>query len=330
VQRNRQIQEMVVLPTSGKHTDQGTLILTENGLQKPVLGRYEVLKEIGQGAMGKVYLGKDPRIGRTVAIKTLALAQEFDEDELEGIKQRFLREAETAGRLNHQNIVTIYDVGEEQELAYIAMDYLKGQDLSAFRKPGNLLPIDAVIEIAIQVADALAYAHEHDVVHRDIKPANIVYDKTTGVVKVTDFGVARITTSDKTKTGSLLGSPAYMSPEQAKGNKVDGSSDLFSLGTMLYELTTGRLPFKAENMAGVMHKVCNEQQPDAISVRADIPECLDRIIDRAMQKNKADRYASGAEMASALRKCRSRNRITPAASQTEPPQSGEAGKTATG
>jgi serine/threonine-protein kinase len=307
VQKNREVQEMVVLPKSGKHTAQGTLILTEGGLQKPVLGRYEIEKEIGRGAMGMVYLGKDPRIGRTVAIKTMALAQEFDTDELEEVKQRFLREAKTAGLLSHQNIVTIYDVGEEQELAYIAMDYLKGHDLSRHRQLDNLLPLDTIMDIAIQVATALDFAHKHDVVHRDIKPANIIYDESTGIAKVTDFGVACLTSSSKTKTGTMLGSPAFMSPEQACGSKVDGGSDLFSLGTTLYQLTTGKLPFVSDTVAGVTHQICNEKQVDAKQINRNIPACLNRIINKAMEKNKEDRYKSGAQMAKVLRQCRSKN-----------------------
>ena len=304
MQKNREIQDMVVLPTNGKSTDQGTLILTENGVQKPVLGRYEIEKEIGRGAMGLVYLGKDPKIGRTVAIKTMALAQEFDPDELEDIKQRFLREAETAGRLNHQNIVTIFDVGEEQELAYIAMDYLKGHDLARHKTPDNLLPVDVVLDIGIQVASALDFAHKHDVVHRDIKPANIIYDESTGSVKVTDFGIACLTSSSKTKTGTMLGSPSYMSPEQVGGNKVDGGSDLYSLGTTLYQLTTGQLPFVADTFAALTHKICNEKQVDVTKIRSDLPACLNRIINKTMRKQREDRYKNGAQMAKALRMCR--------------------------
>jgi serine/threonine-protein kinase len=304
--KNREVQDMVVLPSTGKHTTQGTLILTDDGVQNPVLGRYEVIKEIGRGAMGMVYLGKDPRIGRTVAIKTMALAQEFEADELDTIKSRFLREAETAGRLSHQNIVTIYDVGEEQELAYIAMDYLKGHDLSQHKNADTLLPLDTVMDIAIQVATALDYAHQHEVVHRDIKPANIIYDESTGIAKVTDFGVACLTSSSKTKTGTMLGSPAYMSPEQASGQKVDGCSDLFSLGATLYQLSTGQLPFISDTVAGVTHKICNEKQPDARKIRPEIPACLNRVINKALQKNKEDRYKSGAQMAKALRQCRNK------------------------
>jgi serine/threonine-protein kinase len=302
--KNRQIQDMVVLPKNGKTTDQGTLILTDNGVQKPVLGRYQIEKEIGRGAMGLVYLGKDPKIGRTVAIKTMALAQEFDTEELEDIKQRFLREAETAGRLNHQNIVTIFDVGEEQELAYIAMDYLKGHDLSRHKHPDTLLPVDVVMDIGIHVATALDFAHNHDVVHRDIKPANIVYDESTGIVKVTDFGIACLTNSSKTKTGTMLGSPSYMSPEQVSGSKVDGGSDLYSLGTTLYQLTTGQLPFAADTFAGLTHKICNEKQVDVTKIRSEIPACLSRIINKAMRKQREDRYKNGAQMAKALRLCR--------------------------
>jgi serine/threonine-protein kinase len=304
MQKNREIQDMVVLPKSGETTPQGTLILTDNGVQKPMLGRYQVEKEIGRGAMGMVYLGKDPKIGRTVAIKTMALAQEFDPEDLADIKQRFLREAETAGRLNHQNIVTIYDVGEEQELAYIAMDYLKGHDLSRHRQHDTLLPVTTVLDIGIQVATALDFAHKHDVVHRDIKPANIVYDESTGIVKVTDFGVACLTNSSKTKTGTMLGSPSYMSPEQVDGQKVDGGSDLFSLGTTLYQLSTGRLPFVSDTLAGLTHQICNEKQVDVTKIRADLPACLSRIINKAMRKQRQDRYKSGAQMAKALRLCR--------------------------
>jgi serine/threonine-protein kinase len=302
--KNRQIQDMVVLPKNGKTTDQGTLILTDNGVQKPVLGRYQIEKEIGRGAMGLVYLGRDPRIGRTVAIKTMALAQEFDTEELEDIKQRFLREAETAGRLNHQNIVTIFDVGEEQELAYIAMDYLKGHDLSRHKQADTLLPIDVVMDIGIQVATALDFAHKHDVVHRDIKPANIVYDDSTGIVKVTDFGIACLTNSSKTKTGTMLGSPSYMSPEQVSGSKVDGGSDLYSLGTTLYQLATGQLPFVSDSFAGLTHKICNEKPVDVTKIRSEIPPCLSRIINKAMRKQREDRYKNGAQMAKALRMCR--------------------------
>ncbi|MDJ0833372.1 MAG: serine/threonine-protein kinase [Gammaproteobacteria bacterium] len=302
IKKNRQLQDMVVLKNGGA-TMHGALILTDDGVQKPMLGRYEIEKEIGRGAMGMVYLGRDPKIGRTVAIKTMALSEEFEADELEHVKSRFMREAETAGRLNHQNIVTIYDVGEEQELNYIAMDYLKGQDLSNFRKKDKLLPLNVVVEIGIQVADALDFAHKNDVVHRDIKPANIIYDEAEGSIKVTDFGVAFLTNSSKTKTGTMLGTPYYMSPEQASGDRVDGRADIFSLGITLYELSTGRLPFMSESLSGQVFKICNEKQIDANKVRPQVPACLSRVINKALNKKLDDRYVSGAQMAKSLRQC---------------------------
>jgi serine/threonine protein kinase len=200
--------------------------------------------------------------------------------------------------------VTIFDVGEEQDLAYIAMDYLKGKDLSHHKQADSLLPVSVVLDIGIQVATALEFAHKHDVVHRDIKPANIIYDKSTGNVKVTDFGIACVTGSSKTKTGTMLGSPSYMSPEQIGGNKVDGGADLYSLGTTLYQLTTGQLPFVADTFAELAHKICNEKQVDAIKIRSDLPACLNRIINKAMRKQREDRYKTGAQMAKALRMCR--------------------------
>ncbi len=302
IKKNSQLQDMVVLKNKGG--THGALILTDDGVQKPMLGRYEIEKEIGRGAMGMVYLGRDPKIGRTVAIKTMALSEEFEADELEHVKSRFMREAETAGRLNHQNIVTIYDVGEEQELNYIAMDYLKGQDLSNFRKKGKLLPLDVVVDIGIQVAEALDFAHKNDVVHRDIKPANIIFDKAEGSIKVTDFGVAFLTNSSKTKTGTMLGTPYYMSPEQASGDRVDGRADIFSLGITLYELSTGRLPFMSESLSGQVFKICNEKQVDANKVRPEVPACLSRVINKALNKKLDDRYISGAQMAKSLRQCR--------------------------
>ena len=184
------------------------------------------------------------------------------------------------------------------------MDYLKGHDLSRHKQADALLPIDVVMDIGIQVATALDFAHKHDVVHRDIKPANIVYDESTGIVKVTDFGIACLTNSSKTKTGTMLGSPSYMSPEQVSGSRVDGGSDLYSLGTTLYQLTTGQLPFASDTFAGLTHKICNEKPVDVTKIRSEIPPCLGRIINKAMRKQREDRYKNGAQMAKALRMCR--------------------------
>src|SRR6185369_13333923 len=206
--RAKQLSETVMLGGAAATGRTNVSILGEGGaLEKPMLGRYQVEKELGKGAMGVVYLGKDPKIGRVVAIKTMALSQEFDADELQDVKDRFFREAETAGRLNHPNIVTIFDAGEEHDLAFIAMEFLKGKDLAPFIKPDNLLPLPKVLSIIARVAEALAYAHSNNVVHRDIKPANIMYELESDTVKVTDFGIARITDSSKTKTGMVLGTP---------------------------------------------------------------------------------------------------------------------------
>jgi len=298
--RSQAMEETVMLGGAGGHAG-GTLMLDGGGVEKPMLGRYEIEKELGKGAMGVVYLGKDPKIGRVVAIKTMALAQEFEEDELEEVKERFFREAETAGRLSHPYIVTIYDAGEEHDLAFIAMEFLKGHDLARYCKPDNLLDMQRVVSIVHRAAEGLDYAHQQNVVHRDIKPANIMYEPESDSVKITDFGIARITDSSKTKTGMVLGTPSYMSPEQLAGKKVDGRSDLFSLGVMLFQMLSGSLPFKAESMASLMFKITNDAAPDVRTMRAEIPEGLSRIIDRALVKNVDERYQTGAEMATDLK-----------------------------
>ncbi len=301
--RAKQMSETVILGSGSGRTNASALVLEGGTVEKPMLGRYQVEKELGKGAMGVVYLGKDPKIGRIVAIKTMALSQEFDADELEEVKQRFFREAETAGRLNHPNIVTIYDAGEEHDLAYIAMEFLKGRDLVPQTKPGNLLPLPKTLSVVARVAEALTYAHRQNVVHRDIKPANIMYDAQADSVKVTDFGIARITDSSKTKTGMVLGSPSYMSPEQLAGKKIDGQSDLFSLGVTLYQLACGSLPFQGESMTQLMFKIANDPPADILGLNPTLPECLVAIIDRALAKDVAARFNSGEDMAHALRQC---------------------------
>jgi len=302
--RSKNLEETVLLGgAGGGGTAQGTLLLDGGGVSKPMLGRYEVEKELGKGAMGVVYLGRDPKINRVVAIKTMALSQEFEADEVDEVKERFFREAETAGRLNHPNIVTIFDAGEEHDLAYIAMEFLKGEDLASHTKPDNLLDPKTVLDIVIKSADALDYAHAENVVHRDIKPANIMYEPDTHKVKLTDFGIARITDSSKTKTGMVLGTPSYMSPEQLSGKKVDGRSDLFSLGVMLYQLLTGQLPFTGDSMATLMFKIANEPHQSLPEMRPDLPPALGSIIDKALQKSANERYSRGAQMVQDLRSC---------------------------
>ena len=281
-----------------------TMIISGGGAQNPQLGRYEVESMLGQGAMGTVYLAKDPAIGRQVAIKTIALNAEFEASEIEEAKMRFYREAEAAGRLNHPNIVTVYDVGEEEDLAYIAMDYLPGVNLSVYTKPDHLLPVDTVLSIAEQVADALDYGHQHKVIHRDIKPGNIIYEPKTGRVSVTDFGIASLTDSSKTRTGTILGTPSYMSPEQIAGKRVDGRSDMFSLAVMVYQLLCGRLPFEGDSLAALMFKITNEKHQSIRRVRSELPMCISTILNKSLQKEADKRYASTGHMAKELRKCR--------------------------
>ncbi|PKO83502.1 MAG: serine/threonine protein kinase [Betaproteobacteria bacterium HGW-Betaproteobacteria-11] len=301
--RAKQLSETVILGGGGGGRSNASLIDTAGNIEKPMLGRYEIEKELGKGAMGVVYMGRDPKINRVVAIKTMALAQEFDEDELADVKQRFFREAETAGRLNHPNIVTMFDAGEEHDLAYIAMEFLKGKDLVPYTKPDQLMPLPRALSIVARVADALSYAHENHVVHRDIKPANIMYEPESDQVKVTDFGIARITDSSKTKTGMVLGTPSYMSPEQLAGKKIDGRSDLFSLGVTLYQLASGKLPFEGESMAQLMFKIANEPHPDIRGINPALPDCLVAIIDKALVKDADLRYQTGAEFARDIRTC---------------------------
>ncbi|KAF0166925.1 MAG: serine/threonine protein kinase bacterial [Rhodocyclaceae bacterium] len=307
VNRAKQLSETVILGGGSGGRSNASLIDTAGNVEKPMLGRYEIEKELGKGAMGVVYLGRDPKINRIVAIKTMALSQEFEADELVEVKERFFREAETAGRLNHANIVTMFDAGEEHDLAYIAMEFLKGKDLVPYSKPGNLMPLPRVMSIAARVADALSYAHENNVVHRDIKPANIMYEPESDQVKVTDFGIARITDSSKTKTGMVLGTPSYMSPEQLAGKKIDGRSDLFSLGVMLYQMACGKLPFEGDSMAQLMFRIANEPHPDIRSINPDLPDCLLAIIDKALTKDPDARYQTGAEFARDIRTCMTMN-----------------------
>jgi serine/threonine-protein kinase len=301
--QSRAMAETIILGSSSGRSNDSTMKLDQANVAKPMLGRYEIEKELGKGAMGVVYLGKDPKISRVVAIKTMALAQEFEADELEDVKARFFREAETAGRLNHPNIVTMYDAGEEHDLAYIAMEFLKGKDLTGYTKQPNLLPLSKVLSIIARVADALSYAHSLNVVHRDIKPANIMYDPETDAVKVTDFGIARITDSSKTKTGMVLGTPSYMSPEQLSGIKIEGHSDLFSLGVSLYQLACGKLPFEGDSMAQLMFRIANEPHTDILKINPDVPPCVVAIINKALAKKVEDRYKSGSVMAEAIRQC---------------------------
>lgn len=266
------------------------------------LGRYEVVSELGQGAMGVVYKARDPLIDREVAIKTINLSLALDErEEYEG---RFYQEAKAAGRLNHPNIVTIYDVGREGDIAYIAMEYLHGRELRDILNETRILPVGQSLDIAAQVALGLSYAHEHDIVHRDIKPSNVMVVRD-GHVKITDFGIARMASSAvRTQTGMVLGSPKYMSPEQVLGKLTDQRSDLFSLGVMLYEMLTGQVPFIGENVNAIMYQTLNAVPPPPSHANPAVPEMLNFIVAKALAKDLDARYQDARELANDLRACR--------------------------
>lgn len=266
------------------------------------LGRYEVLGELGHGAMGIVYKARDPLIDRVVAIKTINLGLALDEkDEYEG---RFYQEAKAAGRLSHPNIVTIYDVGKSGDVAYIAMEFLEGRELRDIMNDGGLLPVDQVLDIVAQVAQGLAYAHEHGIVHRDVKPSNIMVIRD-GHVKITDFGIARMASSAvRTQTGMVLGSPKYMSPEQVMGKNIDQRSDIFSLGVMLYEMLTGQSPFTGENVNAIMYQTLNAVPAPPGTLNPAVPEMLNFIVAKALAKGLDDRYQNAKDFAGDLRACR--------------------------
>ena len=275
---------------------------TQTGVPRQ-LGRYVIERRVGRGAMGAVYLAKDPRINRAVALKVIPIEKEFEDEELKEARLRFYREAESAGRLTHPNIITVFDAGEDKGVAYIAMEYLPGIALKAYTDPRRLLAPKRALELCASTAEALDYAHNQGVIHRDIKPANLLYNPKDGSLKISDFGVARLTDNNKTKTGIVLGTPMYMSPEQLGAEDLTGLSDLFSLGVTLYELLMGEVPFKATNIAALMTKITTEEVSPVASRRAGIAPSVDAILAKALAKHPKDRFSCGAEMAIALRNC---------------------------
>jgi tRNA A-37 threonylcarbamoyl transferase component Bud32 len=277
-----------------------TVVVQEVSQSKPRLGRYEILEELGRGAMGIVYKGRDPKLDRLTAIKTIRFTDDFDEDQAAKIREQFYREAEVVAKLSHPNIVTIYDVGEDLDLSYLAMEYLEGESLESFARKEQLLPIRKTIDVTAQVCDALAYAHGHGIVHRDIKPANIMILKN-GLVKVTDFGIARATASSKTRTGVIKGTPYYMSPEQISGMKVDGRSDIFSLGIVFYQLLTGELPFGGENLAAIMYQITTVEPEPPTKYNPKIYKAAVAILNRALDKSLESRYPTAKQMGDHLR-----------------------------
>lgn len=267
------------------------------------LGRYEIVDEIGKGAMGVVYLARDPLIGRLVALKTFRIGYSVKDAELEQFRARFIREAQSAGILSHPNIVTIHDVVEQSDdgLAFIAMEYVRGTNLKALLQGDQSLTLPFIVEVVAQVADALDYAHSHRVVHRDVKPANILITADNRV-KITDFGIARLDTSNLTQEGQLLGTPNYMAPEQIQGRDVDHRADLFALGVVLYEMLTRHKPFQGENLTVVSHRIVYDHFTPPKDYVKNLPPGLEGILARALEKDPNRRYQKAKEMVGDLRR----------------------------
>lgn len=268
-------------------------IPVSNNLTK--LGRYEISGTLGKGAMGHVYKGVDPAINRPVALKTIRLDFITDPEEMEELKERLYREAQAAGKLSHPNIVTIYDVGSDGDLQYIAMEYLEGQTLEDMIKKKTKFNYKIVAQIMIQICSALQYAHERNIVHRDIKPANIMITKDYAV-KVMDFGIARIDSNSMTKTGIAMGTPNYISPEQLQGQPVDAKADIFSLGVVLYELLIGKRPFKGENITSLIYSILNHEPQKPSNIKPQIPLLFDHIVDKTLRKDPQERYQNANEV----------------------------------
>jgi len=287
------------IPLSGLAKKEDKILVVEDLEIKPTVGRYEIIREIGQGAMGIVYEANDPKIQRRVAIKTIRFSDEFEEDRVKEIKTRFLHEAEIAGKLSHPAIVSIFDVGEDYDLTYLAMEYLEGVDLRKYCGPGSLLPLRKILYIISEVALALDYSHKQGVIHRDVKPGNIMLLKN-GKVKVTDFGIAKAVSATQTKSGVILGTPNYMSPEQINGQDIDGRSDLFSLGAVMFEMLTGQVPFHGKNITNLLYEITQVKHPSVREINSKIPKVCEQVLDKALEKDPKDRFEDGAEFAKYL------------------------------
>jgi len=271
------------------------------------LGRYEIAALVGEGGMGRVYRALDPMIGRTVAIKTLNV--DLEPAQFEEFKQRFFREARTAGRLQHPNVVTIYDVGEQGGVAFIAMEYVEGKTLREVLDAGAPLKVDTACRIACDVAAGLAAAHRQSIIHRDVKPANIMVG-AGGAVKLMDFGIARLPEGMRTRTGLVLGSPTYIAPEQIVGHPADGRYDQFSLGVVLYEMLTGTVPFRGNGVGELLFNMLSYIHAPPSLHNPRVPAVFERIFARALAKHPDDRYPSVDELAHDLREWRTLPRPT--------------------
>ena len=278
----------------------GKIIFSDDLGIKPTVGRYEILEELGQGAMGIVYKARDPKINRLLAIKTIRFSDEFEAEKIRDIKERFMREAEIAGKLAHPAIVAVYDVGEDYELTYMAMEFLEGESLLKYCRKGSLLPLRRALYVVSETALALDYAHKQGVIHRDVKPANIMLLKD-GQIKVTDFGIAKAVSSSQTKSGIVLGTPNYMSPEQINGHEIDGRSDIFSLAVVFFELLTGQLPFHGKNLTNLFYQITQAKHPSPREINPKVPKPVEQILDKALAKDPARRFLTGADLAKYLR-----------------------------
>jgi serine/threonine-protein kinase len=259
------------------------------------IGKYRIVEQVGEGAMGVVYRATDPVLNRTVAIKVMCDAVARDDD----LRGRFLREAQAAGSLQHPNVITIYDFGEVDGHLFIAMEFVEGQDLETLAARQVDLPLIDKLDVVIDVLTGLAFAHKRGIVHRDIKPANIRIDDE-GRARVMDFGIAHLSASSMTRTGIMVGTPAYMAPEQIVGTPVSPATDLFSVGTVLYELLSGSKPFQAESIQSIMYQIVSQPAPPLNAAKLGIPAALEAIVNRAMAKEPQDRFPSALEMANAL------------------------------
>jgi len=264
-----------------------------------ILGKYRIEKEIGRGAVGIVYKAHDPSIDRMVAIKTL-LPTLLQSDKKGELSLRFQQEAKAAARCAHSNILTIYEFAEDKEIPFIAMEYVQGEELKKFLKDFIRFKIQDVVVIAQQILAGLKFAHSKQVIHRDIKPANIIFNQTLNKATLTDFGIAYIADHSKTKTGTIMGSPYYMSPEQVIGKKVDGRSDIFSLGVTMYQLLSGELPFRGESIASVAFHITNTKHESVRNHLSKLPSSTARITNKALQKDVSKRYQSMKEFRQAL------------------------------
>ncbi len=263
------------------------------------IGRYEVIEELGRGSMGVVYKARDPVIGRSVAIKTIRLGDFSAPQQLEELTARLIREAQSAGVLSHPNIITIFDAGEEDGLSYIAMELVEGVSLEHLLERGQSLSEATILHIARQTADALGYAHQRGIVHRDIKPGNIMLTED-GRVKVADFGIAKVGSSKMTQTGMLLGSPSYMAPEHFLGQPLDGRSDIFALGVVLFELLTGQAPFIGENLGTLSYKIVHEDPVPPIQLKPAVSPGLNDLVVKALSRDPQKRFQTAAELGIAL------------------------------